>query len=386
LIVALPMIGKPAPTSHAEQAAEDRASFAWQAATSESQGMSASALDALTKDLARRKTRALLVIRNDRIVDEWYAEGHNPTKLQGTASLAKALVGGLSLGIALTDSRIALDDAVSRFVPRWKDNARKAKITIRHLGSHTSGMSDSTTPGVKHEDQPSWMGTFWKRLEPPDDPFTIARDTAPILFEPGSALQYSNPGIGMLTYCVTGAIKASPIKDVRTLLRERVMRPIGVADNEWSCGYGKTFTVDGLPLVAAWGGGSYTPRAAARIGRLLLREGDWDGRRLLTRDAVRQITGDAGLPGHCGMGFWTNAAGRYPYLPKDAYWGAGAGDQVLLVVPSLNMVVVRNGETLATPDELKQAKPRDVLEEYHDPRARMLFLPLMNAISDRKSD
>ena len=127
----------------------------------------------------------------------------------------------------------------------------------------------------------------------------------------------------MLTYCVTAAVADSPIKDVRTLLRERVMRPIGVADTEWSCGYGKTFTVDGLPLVAAWGGGSYTPGAAARVGRLLLREGDWDGRRLLTRDAVRQITGDAGLPGHCGMGFWTNAAGRYPYLPKDAYWARG---------------------------------------------------------------
>ena len=75
------------------------------------------------------------------------------------------------------------------------------------------------------------------------------------------------------------------------------------------------------------------------------------------------------LPGGCGMGFWTNAAGRYPYLPEDAYWGAGAGDQVLLVVPSLNLIVVRNGETLATPDELKQARPRDVLEEFHDPRA-----------------
>ena len=129
------------------------------------------------QELARRKDAGdFVVIRNDRIVCEWYAEGYGPTKLHGTASLAKALVGGLSLGIALTDNRIALDDAVSRYVPRWKDDPRKAKITVRHLGSHTSGLSDSTTPGVKHEDQPSWMGTFWKRLDPPDDPFTIARD------------------------------------------------------------------------------------------------------------------------------------------------------------------------------------------------------------------
>ena len=38
------------------------------------------------------------------------------------------------------------------------------------------------------------------------------------------------------------------------------MRPIGVPDAEWSVGYGKTFTVDGLPLVGSWGGGSYTAR------------------------------------------------------------------------------------------------------------------------------
>ncbi len=163
------------------------------------------------------------------------------------------------------------------------------------------------------------------------------------------------------------------------------MRPIGVVDAEWSCGYGKTFVVDGLPLVAAWGGGSYTPRAAARVGRLLIREGDWDGRRLLTRDAVRQITGDAGLPGGCGMGFWTNAASRYSYLPTDACWGAGAGDQVLLVVPSLNLIVVRNGETLPTPDELKQARPRDVLEEFHDPRARILSRCSSMIRRDRRS-
>ena len=45
----------------------------------------------------------------------------------------------------------------------------------------------------------------------------------------------------MLTYYVTAAIQDGPHKDIRTLLRERVMRPIGVPDAEWSCGYGKTY-------------------------------------------------------------------------------------------------------------------------------------------------
>src|SRR5262249_25309781 len=144
-------------------------------------------------ELAKRKTRAFLVIRNDKIVYEWYAEGQGPAKLQGTASLAKALVAGLSLGVAVSDGRIKLDDPAMKYVPEWKDDPKKAKITVRHLGSHTSGLSDSTTPGVKNEEQPSWMGEFWKRQPPPDDPFTLARDKAPMLFDPGTKFQYSNP-------------------------------------------------------------------------------------------------------------------------------------------------------------------------------------------------
>ncbi|MBO0857851.1 MAG: DUF4185 domain-containing protein, partial [Chloracidobacterium sp.] len=148
---------------------------------------------------------------------------------------------------------------------------------------------------------------------------------------------------------------------------------------EWSAGYNQTFSVDGLQLVASWGGASFTARALARVGRLILRQGDWDGRRILSREAVRQITGDAGLPGHCGMGWWTNAAGRYAKLPNDATYGAGAGDQVLLVIPSLNLIMVRNGQTIEPPPP----EAPDVFAAYHDPRAKILFEPLVEAITGK---
>ena len=115
-----------------------------------------------------------------------------------------------------------------------------------------------------------------------------------MLFEPGERFEYSNPGIGMLVYALTAALKDAPQKDIRTLLRERVMRPIGVPDAEWAIGYNQTFTVDGLPLVAAWGGANYTARAVARVGRLMLRQGDWEGKPLLSPNAVRLVTSDAG--------------------------------------------------------------------------------------------
>jgi CubicO group peptidase (beta-lactamase class C family) len=355
--------------------------FEWTTATPESQGLSREKLDALKGDLAKRKTRAFLVVRNDRLVYEWYAPGATLNTKQGTASLAKAIVGGLSFAVASTDGTIALDDKAAKFIPQWAGDPRKSRITVRQLGSHTSGLDDAEADGLPHAKLTGWKGDFWKYRDPPDDPFTLARDRCPAVFEPGERLQYSNPGIGLFTYCVTASLKGGPRKDIRTLLRDRTMRPIGAKDTEWSVGYGKTTTVDGLPLVGSWGGGAFTPRAMARIGRLLLRHGDWDGKQLLSKDAVRQVTGDAGLPGHCGIGFWTNADGRFPRLPKDTYYGAGAGDQLLIVVPSLNLIVVRNGETLAPP--VKDAK--DVFEAYHSQRVKILFEPVVDAITDAKS-
>ncbi|MEX2558635.1 MAG: serine hydrolase, partial [Pirellulales bacterium] len=257
----------------------------------------------------------------------------------------------------------------ARYIPQWKHDARKSKIAVRQLGSHTSGLDDAEADGLPHGKLTGWKGDFWKRLDAPNDPFTISRDKTPLLFDAGEKFQYSNPGIAMLTYAVTAALADGPQKDIRTLLRDRVMRPIGVPDKEWSVGYGKTYTVDGLPLVGSWGGGGYTARAVARVGRLMLRQGDWDGTRLLSTQAVRQITSDAGMPGHCGMGWWCGDDAKYPKLPQDAFWGWGAGDQVVLVVPSLDLIAVRNGGTLSAE------------EENHAALNAHLFEPLLETIT-----
>src|SRR5512136_1926610 len=87
----------------------------WQTASPESQVMSGPKLEALKDRMAAKKTKALLVIRNDRIVCEWYAPGHSATNPHGTASLAKALVGGMSLAVAITDGKIALDEPAAKY-------------------------------------------------------------------------------------------------------------------------------------------------------------------------------------------------------------------------------------------------------------------------------
>jgi len=204
----------------------------------------------------------------------------------------------------------------------------------------------------------------------PRDPFTLARDEAPVLWTPGAEMHYSNPGIALLTYATTAALRNSPQKDVRALLRDRVMRPIGVPDAEWSIGYGNTVHVDGLSLVGSWGGGGYTARATARVARLMLRAGEWEGRRILKAEAVGAVTRDAGTPGNAAIGFWSNNDGTVAALPRDAYWGAGAQHQLVLVVPSLKLIAVRNGGSLG--------------ENHGGARDEFFFAPLMEALEGKK--
>src|SRR5262245_38816489 len=99
-------------------AAQPAPAFEWQTDTPESQGMSSARLDALWKDLQASGTTALLVIRNDRIVYEKYAEGWGAARTHYTASMAKALVGGIPLAVALGDGRIALDDKAMKYIPQ----------------------------------------------------------------------------------------------------------------------------------------------------------------------------------------------------------------------------------------------------------------------------
>lgn len=334
------------------------ADFSGQSADPASEGIAKDNLDVLRDDLSRNGTQTFLVIRHDKIVYEWYAPDFGPEKPHGTASLAKALVGGMSLAVTMQDGRIKPGDPASNFILRWRGNPRKSRITIGQLATHTSGLDDAEEGRTPHDKLAGWKGEFWKRA--PRDPFTISRDDVPVMFEPGERVSYSNPGMAMLAYAITAAMPPGGPKDIRALLRERVYEPIGIGPKEWSIGYGATYHAGDLDLVADWGGAAFTPRAAARVGRLMLHEGDWDGRRILAADVVRTCVNPPGTPAgkrwqgeespSPGFGWWSNRDGAWPSVPRDAYLGAGAGDQLLIVIPSLDLICVRNGAKLADED------------------------------------
>jgi CubicO group peptidase (beta-lactamase class C family) len=322
----------------------------WPTVTPHDAGFDPARLEALKQDLAAHRTTALIIVRRGKIVSEWYAPGNGPEKRQGTASLAKAIVGGMSLLLAIDEGRIRADDLASKYIPSWKDDSRKSRITLRHLATHTSGIEDAEQDGLPHDKLPGWKGAFWRR-DP--DPFSIAIRQAPAVFEPGTSYAYSNPGMAALSYAVTAGLKGAPQSDVKALLDRRVMSPLGIPPAEWSIGYGRGYEVDGLTLYANWGGGAFTPRAVAKLGLLMLQRGEWDRRQLIARESVEQSLAYAGSPVNAeanapasGLGWWLNTNGGWEGIPRDAFGGAGAGHQVLMVVPSLDLVVVRNGQAL----------------------------------------
>lgn len=330
----------------------------WKTATPESQGLDGSKLEAMVDVLASRKTSSLLVIRNDRVVCEWYEPGRDAKQRHYTASLAKALIGGVSLMVTLNDGHIKLDEYASRYIPAWLSDPFKSKIRIRHLASHTSGIEDAEGPE-------GWKRAFWARVP---DPFSIAINDAPCLFAPGSDSTYSNPGVAALAYAVTASLRGTSRTDISSQLKERIMDPLGIAESEWSIGYGRSYQLDGMKLYSTWGGASFTPRAVAKVGLLMLHKGNWEGRQLVGSSwTTTMVSRSTAMPDH-GLTWSINLDRQWPSLPRDAYAGAGSGHQLLLVVPSLNLIVVRNGGSITNESDFWAG-----LEEY-------VFEPLMNAV------
>ncbi|HWP91064.1 MAG TPA: serine hydrolase domain-containing protein [Thermodesulfobacteriota bacterium] len=289
----------------------------WEMATPESMGVDGRRLNLFKDDLIARKTRALLLVRKDKIILEWYAPGYGPNTLHGTASLAKVLAGSMLLLLVLGDGRIVIDDPAWNYIPAWKDHPFKSNITIRHLITHTSGIEDANEPGKPKEELTEWKGTYWRNLS---ERFPIAITKAPVIFPPGSRYAYSNPG--------------------------------------------------------------------AKVGQLMLNRGEWKGKQLLDPVLVdRALSSFGGGPeveiplGHPEPGFywWVNSNGALTSLPHDAFIAAGGGHQILLVVPSLELVLVRFGGSLGSGQlpGLGGAFWRN-LENY-------LFRPLMDILGNRSS-
>lgn len=321
----------------------------------EKQGLDSQKLDAYTKQLSEMNTKALIVMRNHHIVKEWYAEDFGPEKPHYTASLAKTIVGGLALAVAVSEGYMAYNDLACKYIPSWQDDPLKSKITIRHLATHTSGLEDTSALELLS----GWKLMFWQKDPSPSalDPITCSLEKAEMLYPPGTKFVYSNPGFGALSYAITASLQGTPYPDIRILLQEKIMKPLGIPEAEWSIGYTKPFVIDGMNIYGTWGGGEFTARAVLQIGQLFLNKGKWQGQTLIKSQVLKPMMasnvhsvtqegfphGDLLTSSICGF---SNHCCVFPKIPDCTFFGAGAGQQAMIVIPSLDMVVIRFGNWL----------------------------------------
>src|SRR5690348_6137048 len=94
-------------------------SMEWATVSPIDAGFDPAKLEGWRSSLAAHKTTGVIVIRRGRIACEWYAPEWNAGRPHGTASMAKALVGGMSLAIAMNDGSISPYDLASKYIPGW---------------------------------------------------------------------------------------------------------------------------------------------------------------------------------------------------------------------------------------------------------------------------
>lgn len=324
----------------------------WAVASPGDEGLNAGRLDALRASLATHNTSAFLVARDGKLVYEWYGKGAGPNHKHFMSALTKGVVGSMVLMAAMTDGHIRLDDPAWKYIPAWKDDSVRSRIRIRDLAFHTSGLPAVDFDKGAAGDLSGWRKAYYQH---PGQRFSMAIHQVPLINPPGTYERYSGIEYYALAYAVTSSLRGTPHSDIRSLYRSRFMLPLGIPDRDWRLSYGASHREDGMTLYAFGSGADMTPRAVLRIGQLLLDDGRWKGRSLVSPSAIVQILTPTDLspdpkqkpldriPLGVAGGWFTNTRGVWPFLPRDAILGAGGRHQVLLLLPSRHVVMLRMG-------------------------------------------
>jgi len=163
--------------------------------------------------------------------------------------------------------------------------------------------------------------------------------------QPGAYYEYNDTRVNRLGLSLLRVWKR-PLPDV---LKTEIMDPIG-ASNSWRwIGYDNAdVDVDGktmksVPGGTRWGGGMWSnSRDLARYGYLMLRQGNWNGRQLLSAAWVKQATTAGGAANSPDYGYlwWLNTKGGKADIPRTSYSAQGNGTNSIWVDPDHDLVVV----------------------------------------------
>ncbi|MBX7500109.1 beta-lactamase family protein [Qipengyuania sp. YG27] len=278
------------------------------------------------------RTTSVLVKRGDALVEQ-YAEGFDPQTPQRTWSVAKSIAATL-VGTAVQrgEADVTKSAGLGLFF-----NDRRKQITIDNLLRMASGRY-SDTPGNRTD--PLYFGG------------ATVEETAlhwPLLHRPGTVYRYANNDTLAAVKAIGASLKDHPPAE----LFARLGMHDTVAETDWRGDY--------ILSSQVWS----TARDLAKLGQLYLDDGVLsDGTRILPEGWVDYVSAPSGPqpdgPFGYGAGFWL--LNKSDGVPADTFAAMGNRGQYIVIVPSLNVVIVRRGEDPTGSRFDIAAFTRDVLE------------------------
>jgi CubicO group peptidase (beta-lactamase class C family) len=273
--------------------------------------------------------QTFLVMYDGEIIYEKYSNGGSPEKLQWLASGSKSFIGIVAVA-AVEDGLIKLDDRVCEIIDQWKNDPLKSKITYRHLLTLTGGFAPLNVNDFKNY--------TWKDLT-----------ERPLISTPGERFRYGGVSLNIFAYALQLKLKNETFENY---LKRRIIEPLNIK-LQWimRC-------KDGNPQVA--GGGSMTARDWAKFGEFVRLNGKYGEKQIIKEELIKECFKGSDANPYYGLTWWLKAEKTNFYIsdivalnwkkemsndfiPSDLVAACGAGGQRLYIIPSLKLVIVRQG-------------------------------------------
>ena len=283
---------------------------------------------------------ALVVVQGGRLVAERYGPDTTPDTRLISWSMAKSITHAL-VGIAVRDGRLDIDAPAP--VPAWAGDDRQA-ITTRQLLQMRDGLDfveDYVDAEVSH-----CIDMLFGSGKQDVAAYAAAR---PLAHAPGTTWNYSSGTSNIVARIVGEAVGEG---GVLAFIQKELFDPLGMSS--------AVARVDGAGTFVGSSFVDATARDFARFGLLYLRDGIWEGRRLLPAgwvDDARTFTA------HDPDGMFDYGTHWWLWRDRHGSFGChGYEGQFIVCVPDLDVVVVRLGKTPAELRPANVAHLTDVIE------------------------
>lgn len=291
---------------------------------------------------AANNSSAFMVWHDGKVQDAAYFGGRTAATPIVSKSLAKPLT-AIAIGRALALGKLSsLDQPVTDFIPEWKGTP-KAQIRLRHLLDMRSGL---LAQGFSMDPKNPWSRAY---LHPYHEKIIVAE--YPLTDPPGTKYEYNNA----TSELVALVIERATGRRYADFIGREVLAPIGAAGGEVWVNRPGGLAHSGCCIMLP-------PETWLRLGILLIDDGRWSGKRLLPAGYVAAMRTATRENPHYGLGLWigtpyverrgfANPARpgpkvlhSEPFLADDLFMFDGNSNQVVYIVPSRRLIVLRTGD------------------------------------------